>query len=165
MSTLLIDTTVFLRLAFEEPGWERCGELIDSVYSREQECFISAIQISELFTPFERNNDTEAREKLDAEIEKSRIKVVPVDDEIAKISAHIRSTEKTPKGKWLALADSIILATALREEVSTLYTLDMDYARIKSRVKIVAPNMSLEAWNKTYGNPLRLDRNQRTRRT
>ena len=55
----------------------------------------------------------------------------------------------------MALADSIILAAALKEEIDTLYTLDMDFAKVRRRVKIVAPNMSLDDWNKKYGAPLR----------
>lgn len=148
---MVIDTNIFLRLAFEEPGWENCGKLLDSVYSREREAIISSIQISELYTPFERANDTDARDKLAAEIKKSKIKIKVVDQEIAALSAHIRATEKTPNGNWLALADSIILATALVEEqVDTFYTLDPDFSRVKVRVKITAPEMSIEEWEKMY---------------
>jgi len=160
----VIDTTVFLRLAFEEPGWEHCGRLLDSVYSGEQKAVISAIQISELYTPFERAKDREGREKLAAVIERSRVKVVRVDDQIAGMSAQIRATEKTPKGNWLALADSMILATALTEQASTLYTLDMDFSRVSSRVKIVAPGMSLETWNETFGNQIRSKKRRQSRR-
>ena len=149
--SIAIDTNVFLRIAFEEPGWEFCGRLLDSVYTGEQEALISAIQLSELYTPFERANDKEAKEKLSTEIKKSRIKIRAVDEEIALLSAHIRATEKTPNGNWLALADSIILATALSEEVVALYTLDVDFSRVKGRIKVSAPGMSIEDWEKKYG--------------
>ena len=149
--SILIDSNIFLRLAFEEPGWEHCGKLLDSVYSGEHVAIISAIQLSELYTPFERANDDEAKEKLATEIKKLRIKVRVVDEEISRLSAQIRAKEKTPNGHWLALADSIILATALQEEASTLYTLDTDFSRIKGRVKITAPGMPIEEWGKTYG--------------
>jgi predicted nucleic acid-binding protein len=149
--SISIDSNVFLRLAFEEAGWEHCGKLLDSIYSGEQDAVISAIQISELYTPFERANDNEAKEKLGAETEKSRIKIRVVDEEIARLSANIRASQKTPRGSWLALADSIILATALKEEVDTFYMLDVDFSKVKSPVKISAPYMSVEEWHRKYG--------------
>ena len=142
---------MFLRLAFEEAGWEHCGKLLDSVYSAEQSAVISAIQISELYTPFARANDNEGKEELAAEIEKLRIKIRVVDEEIARMSARIRATQKTPQGDWLAMADSIILATALKEGVDTFYTLDNDFSKVRERVKITAPGMSVEEWQKAYG--------------
>jgi len=158
--SIVIDSNIFLRLAFEEPGWEHCGKLLDSVYSGEQVATISAIQLSELYTPFERTNDKEAKEKLATEIRKSRIKIRVVDEEIARLSAQIRGTEKTPSGSWLALADSIILATAMREEAHTLYTLDKDFSGIKSRVKITAPGMTIEEWEETYAIQKRIRKNR-----
>jgi len=143
---------VFLRLAFEEAGWEHCGKLLDSVYSREQNAVISAIQISELYTPFARASDNEGKEKLAAEIEKLRIKVRVVDEEIARMSSSIRAAQKTPRGGSLALADSIILATALKEGVDVFYTLDDDFSKVREHVKIMAPGaMSVEEWQKAYG--------------
>ncbi len=147
----VIDSNVFLRLVFEEPGWEECGRLLDAVYSGEREAIISAIQFSELYTPFERANDKEAREKLANEIAKSKIRVRSVDRQVAELSAHIRATEKTPRGSRLAFADSIILATALIEQADTLYTLDVDFSRVTGRVKITAPGMSIQEWDRMYG--------------
>jgi predicted nucleic acid-binding protein len=148
---IAIDSNVFLRLAFEEAGWEHCGRLLDSVYSGEEDAIISAIQISELYTPFERANDNESRQKLAAEIEKSKIRIRVVDRNIAELSARLRSAQKTPQGDWLPLADSIILATALKEGADTLYTLDNDFSMIKERLRIMAPGMPLDEWQRNYG--------------
>ena len=147
MKSAVVDTNVFLRLAFEEPGWEECGRLLDSVYSGQEQGIISAIQISELFTPFEQTNDRDARDKLASTIKKSKLKIRIVDEELAKLSAKIRATEKTPSGTSLALADSIVLATALLEEADALYTLDMDFSQVKNgtmQTKITAPSMAIE---------------------
>jgi len=151
LSLIAIDSNVFLRLVFEETGWEHCGKLLDSVYAGEHDAVISAIQISELYTPFERAKDDEVKQKIAEEIEKSRIRIRVVDEEIGKISARIRSTQRTPLGDWLALADSIILATALKEEVETFYTLDSDFLRVKEKIKIAAPDMPIEEWARIYG--------------
>jgi predicted nucleic acid-binding protein len=148
--TIVIDTNVFLNIAFEEPGWEYCGRLLDSVFAGEQNAIISTIQLSELFTPFERTSDEEAKDKMSNEIKKSRIRIVAVDEEVASLSAHYRATEKTPSGGWLALADSIILATASREKAATLYSLDMDFSKVKGQVKVSAPGMTLEEWNEKF---------------
>lgn len=151
----VIDSNVFLRLVFEEPGWEECGRLLDAVYAGTQQAVISAIQFSELYTPFERANDGATRRKLANEITKSRIKVRSVDRKVAELSARLRVTEKTPRGSWLALADSIILATALIEKAETLYTLDVDFSNVTAHIKIAAPGMSIQEWDRLYGHRIR----------
>jgi predicted nucleic acid-binding protein len=149
--SIAIDSNIFLNIAFEEPGWEHCGRLLDSVFFGEQNAIISVIQLSELYTPFERASDGQAKEKLSKEIKRSRIRIVSVDEEIASLSAHIRASEKTPSGDWLALADSIILATGLREKAVTLYSLDLDFSKVKRQIKITAPGMTLEQWDERFG--------------
>jgi predicted nucleic acid-binding protein len=151
----VIDTNVFLRLVFEEPGWEECGKILDAAYTGELQGIVSAIQFSELYTPLERANDKEARKKLASEITKSRMKIRSVDRQVAEMSSRIRASEKTPGGRWLALADSIILATSLIEKAEILYTLDSDFSAVTAHVKITAPGMSIKEWNKLYGHPIR----------
>lgn len=135
---------------FEDPGWEKCGKLLDEVQSGKQRAIISAIQLSELYTPFERTHEAEAGEKLSLELEKLGIRVFNVDDEIGKLSAKIRSTERSPDGRWLALADSVILATAIKGGVDTLYTTDPHFALIRRNLRISAPFMPLDQWVKLY---------------
>lgn len=147
---MLIDTNIFLRLAFEEPGWEQCGDLLDTIHSGKEDGVISALQLSELYTPFERTKDYNAKVAMKTEIEKLKLKVRSVDAEIAELSSEIRAIEKTPQGNWFPLADSIILATAIVENVETLFTIDTDFSKTK-RVRISAPGMSIETWIKRYG--------------
>jgi len=54
---------------------------------------------------------------------------------------------KTPerKGKWISLADSILLATAEVEGAEVFYTLDPDFLSVE-RIKVSAPGMPLEEW-------------------
>lgn len=148
---IVIDTNVFLRVAFEEPGWEYCGKLLDDVYSGQHDALMSSIQLSELFTPFERARDKEAREEMSIQLEKLRIRIKDVTREIAGLSAHIRATKRTPKGRWLALGDSIILATSQIEKVETLFTLDTDFSEVGGPVNVSAPGMSIEEWDKEFG--------------
>jgi predicted nucleic acid-binding protein len=150
---IAIDSNVFLSVVFEDPGWEHCGKLLDSVHSGEHSAIVSAIQLSELFTPFERIGDSKTIDLLSKEIEKSKIRIRNVDEIIARVSAQIRSTEKTPKGDWLPLADSIILATSQVEHVDTLYTLDMDFMLVEGTVKVRAPDMTLDEWEQAYAVP------------
>ena len=63
----LIDTNVFLCLAFQDPGWEHCGRLLDEVYFGRVKCVISAIQLSELYIPFKRAGDLKGLERLKRE--------------------------------------------------------------------------------------------------
>jgi hypothetical protein len=61
-----------------------------------------------------------------------------VDKEIAEKAAECRSKIRMPDGKWLALADSIILATSILEGAEILYTIDTNFANVEE-VKVKAP--------------------------
>jgi len=147
---VLIDTNVFLCLAFEDPGWEYCGKLLDDVYFGKIKCVISSIQLSELYTPFMRAGDEEGLKKLKEELKRLRIKIRVVDKDVAFLSSKYRSKIKTPENRWLPLADSIILATAKLENVDVLYTLDTDFYNVKE-VEVSAPFMSLKEWIRKFG--------------
>lgn len=147
---VLIDTNIFLCLAFEDPGWKYCGKLLDEVYFGKNKCVISSIQLSELYTPFMRAGDEEKLEKLKEELKRLKIKIRVVDKDVATLSSKYRSTIRTPENRWLPLADSIILATAKLENVNVLYTLDTDFYNVKE-VEVSAPYMPLEEWVKKFG--------------
>jgi len=147
---VLIDTNVFLCLAFEDPGWEYCGKLLDDVYFGKIKCVISSIQLSELYTPFMRAGDEEGLKKLKEELKRLRIKIRVVDKDVAFLSSKYRSKIKTPENRWLPLADSIILATAKLENVDVLITLDTDFYNVKE-VEVSAPFMSLKEWIRKFG--------------
>ncbi len=137
-------------LAFEDPRWKYCGRLLDDVYFGKIKCVISAIQLSELYTPFLRVGDREGLKKLERELAKLKIKIREVDDKVAILSSKFRSKVKTPEGIWLSLADSIILATAKLERVDVLYTIGIDFYNVKD-VKVSAPGMPLKEWIKKFG--------------
>jgi len=146
----LIDTNVFLCLAFEDPGWQHCGRLLDDVYFGKIKCVISSIQLSELYTPFMRVGDEEGLKKLKEELKRLKIKIRVVDKDVVVLSSKYRSTIRTPGNRWLPLVDSIILATVKLENVNVLYTLDTDFYNVKE-VKVSAPFMSLKDWVRKFG--------------
>jgi len=84
------------------------------------------------------------------EITKLEPKIRNVDQQIAEKTAQYRSTIQTSNGSWLALADSIILATAVLEKAQTLYTIDTDFVNVK-QIKTKAPGMEIADWIKQYG--------------
>ncbi len=84
------------------------------------------------------------------ELSKLGLKIRDVDKDIAELSSVYRAKVKTPEGKWLPLADSIILATAKSEEADVLYTIDIDFYNVED-VEVKAPGMSLIEWVKRYG--------------
>jgi predicted nucleic acid-binding protein len=84
------------------------------------------------------------------EVFKLEPRIRNVDEEIAGKAAEYRSTIRTPDGKWLALADSIILATSILEGAEVLYTINTNFANVKE-VKVKAPEMELKDWIKQYG--------------
>ena len=156
MTLCLIDTNIFLCLAFEDPGYQHCGKLLDQAFKGDFTLLLSSVQITELLTPFYRARDHVGLEKMKKEIIKLEPKVRNVDQQIAEKAAQYRSTVKTPNGGWLALADSIILATAVLEKAKILYTIDTDFLNIKE-IKIKAPGMKITDWMKQYGSPKRSD--------
>jgi len=146
----LIDTNIFLCLAFQDHGWRYCGKLLDDVYFGRIKCIISSIQLSELYTPFKRAGDERGLNLLKKELSKLKIKVRVVDKSIAILSSEYRSTIRTLENEWLSLADSIILATAKLEHVDILYTIDIDFYNVKE-IKVSAPGMSLKDWITKFG--------------
>jgi predicted nucleic acid-binding protein len=148
----LVDTGVFLCLAFEDSGYQQCGMLLDKAFRGDFTLLLSSIQLTELYTPFLRAKDLKGLQKLKREILKLKPRVRNVDREIAEKAAEYRSTVQTPDGKWLALADSVILATSIAEKAEILYTLDTDFAEVK-HVKVKAPEMEMSEWVRRYGTP------------
>jgi predicted nucleic acid-binding protein len=149
LTLCLIDTGIFLCLAFEDPGYQYCGELLDKAFKGDITPLLSSIQLTELYTPFLRAKDHAGLQKMKQEITKLEPKIRNVDKEIAEKAAEYRSTIQTPNGKWLALADSIILATSVQEEAEVLYTIDTNFVKVKE-IKVKAPEMELEDWTKQY---------------
>lgn len=150
MSLCLIDTGIFLCLAFEDPGYQHCGRLLDKVFGGDITLLLSSIQLTELYTPFLRVKDITGLQKMKQEIAKLEPKIRNVDKKIAEKAAEYRSTIRTPNGKWLALADSIILATSVLEEAEALYTIDPDFINV-NQIKVKAPQMEIKEWTKQYG--------------
>jgi len=150
LTLCLIDTGIFLCLAFEDPGYEHCGKLLDKAFKGEVTPLLSSIQLTELYTPFLRANDLTGLQKMRQEVIKLEPKIRNVDREVAEKAAEYRSTIKTPDGNWLALSDSIILATSTLEAAETLYTIDPNFANVEE-IKVKAPEMELREWIKQYG--------------
>ena len=88
--------------------------------------------------------------KMKREIAKLRPRMRDVDREVAEKAADYRSNTRTPDGGWLAMVDSILLATSILEGVEALYTTDPDFANIKE-IKVEAPEMELKDWIREYG--------------
>jgi len=152
MTLSLIDTSIFLCLAFEDPGYQHCGGLLDEAFRGDFTPLISALQLTELYTPFLRVGDHQGLRKMKQEIAKLEPMVRNVNEEIAEKAAEYRFTVRTPDGKWLALADAIILSTAIAERAETLYTIDTDFAKVQ-QIKVMAPKMEMKSWIKQYGTP------------
>jgi len=150
MTLVCIDSGIFLCLAFKDPGYRFCGKLLDDVFTGKIRAVISSIQISELYTAFKRAGDLEGLNRMKNELFKLGLKIRDVDQEISELSSEYRAKIKTPEGKWLPLADSIILATAKVEKANILYTIDIDFLNVKD-IKIMAPEMSLPEWVRKFG--------------
>ncbi len=150
MRLCLIDTGVFLCLAFEDPGYRECGQLLDLAYQGQFNVLMSSIQLTELLAPFLRAEDPQTTRVIEQEIAKLKPKMRSVDRGIARRAAELRSSIRTPEGGWLSLADSLILSTALIEQAQTIYTIDTDFL-LAQDIQVMAPQMEMQAWVKQYG--------------
>lgn len=150
MRPCLIDTGVFLCLAFEDPGYRECGELLDQAHQGRIGVVMSSLQLAELLTPFLRAGDAQGSGAIKEAVAALKPRMRDVDGEIACRAAELRSSIRTPAGSWLALADSLILSTALTERVEVLYTTDIHFMQARG-VRVMAPQMGIEDWVKRYG--------------
>lgn len=150
MTLCLIDTGIFLCLAFADPGYHHCGKLLDRAFRGDFTPLLSSIQLTELYTPFLRAGDPTGLQKMKQEIIKLQPIIRNVDREIAEKAVEYRSTVQTLDGRWLALADSIILATSIIEGAEVLYTIDIDFVNIE-QIEVKAPQMEIREWVKLYG--------------
>lgn len=150
MTLCLIDTGVFLCLAFDDPGYQHCGKLLDRAFRGDFTTLLSSVQLTELYTPFLRAGDSTGLQKMKQEIIKLQPRIRNVDREIAEKAAEYRSTVQTLDGRWLALADSVIVATSIIEGAEVLYTIDVNFANVE-QIKVEAPEMEIRDWVKRYG--------------
>jgi len=150
LTLCLIDTGIFLCLAFEDPGCQHCGRLLDKAFKGEITPLLSSIQLTELYTPFLRAKDSTGLQRMKQEVTKLEPRIRNVNNEIAEKAAEYRSTIQTPNGNWLALADSIILATSILEGAEIFYTTDKNFLNVKE-IKVKAPEMELTDWIEQHG--------------
>ena len=111
---------------------------------------MSIIQLNEILTPLYRYGLYDGINVVKGEFSKLKIKFVDVNREISELAAIYRAKYKTIEDRWLSLADSLILATAVVSEVDTLYTIDIDFIDINI-INIASPIGTIEKWILKYG--------------
>ena len=117
----LIDTNVVIRSFYPQNKEYR---VIDGILKRERKIYLSVVSIAEVLVGVV---DDDEREKFEALLEISVI--VPVDENVARLAADIRSNSKKVKKGFLL--DCLLAATAIEHDL-TLVSNDNDFRNIKS---------------------------------
>ena len=131
---IALDTNVLIYF-FEgiEPQASKVEKILQAIMKGRDEGVISTITIAEVLTGFYRAADTaiatKAKQLLN-DLTLSGFKIVPVTFEIADLAANLRAKRG---GK---LPHALIIATALNQEASLVYSQDKDLQRFNKDTKI-----------------------------
>jgi len=74
-----------------------------------------------------------------------RQEIVKLEPRIRNVDREIAEKAAEYSQRWLALANSIILATSIIEKAETLYTIDIDFTKVE-QIKVKAPQMDIKDW-------------------
>ncbi len=146
------DSGVFLGIANGEKGYELAVKEVEEAIKPGNTITLSTITLNEVLTPFLRVNEERKGLKIVETIKslKPKVKFIDVNEEISLRAAEYRAKIKTIENRFLALADSIILATAVIAESDYLITTDPDFLLVDV-VNIKGPGLTLKDWLKKYG--------------
>lgn len=129
-----LDTNVLIYF-FEgiEPQASKAEKILAAIMKGKDEGAVSTITIAEVLTGFYQAQDpakaTKAKDLLN-DLTLNGFKIVPVTFEIADLAANLRAKRG---GK---LPDALIVATALNQQASVIYSQDKDLQRYNKDIKI-----------------------------
>lgn len=131
---ITLDTNILIYfLEGIEPQASKVEKILDSFMRMEDEGIVSTITIAEVLTGFYVAGDTEKAAKtkqLLMDLTLNGFKIVPVTFEIADLAADLKARRG---GK---LPDALIVATALNQAASMVYSEDKDLQRFNKDIKI-----------------------------
>ena len=129
-----LDTNILIYfLEGIEPQASKVEKLLASFMKTEDDGVISTVTVAEVLTGFYSAGDakkTAKVKKLLSDITLNSFKIVPVTFEIADLAANLRAKKG---GK---LPDALVVATALIQKASLVYSQDKDLQRFSKDIKI-----------------------------
>ncbi len=131
---IALDTNVLIYF-FEgiEPQAGKVEKILDTFMKSQNEGLVSTITISEILTGFYLTGDTSKAAKakrLLSDWTLNGFKIIPVTFEIADLAANLRAK------RGGRLPDALIVATAINQSVSLVYSQDKDLQRYGKDIKI-----------------------------
>jgi len=131
---LALDTNVLIYF-FEgiEPEAGKVEKILTSIMKGQDEGVVSTVTIAEVLTGFYVAGDNKKAlkaKKLLNDLTLNSFKIVPVSFEIADLAANLRAK------RGGRLPDALIVATAINQEASVVYSQDKDLQRYNQDIKI-----------------------------
>ncbi|MHA1301739.1 MAG: type II toxin-antitoxin system VapC family toxin [Candidatus Helarchaeota archaeon] len=139
-----LDTNIFLNVKNKEkPFYIHSKKILDSIDEGKLECIISIINLAELCVGYYRNNEINDKDEfLKAISTNNNYKIINLDLNVADKAAEVKNQLN------LKLPDSIIIATALKNNASVLITNDSKLEKAKNILEI----LTSEDFTKKYSN-------------
>lgn len=140
--TVCIDTNVLLGFFNNEPDKvESCAAFFQLLFTKRIKSVVATITILELAAIL-----TAADQSVEAERIVKSIESLPLFSIVEFRNGWILRTAALKKANGLAIADAIILSTAIETRCSCLITFDTDFMRI-GEIQVLTPQKFLELQN------------------
>jgi predicted nucleic acid-binding protein len=131
---IALDTNVLIYfLEGIEPQASKVEKILDAIMKGQNEGIVSTISVAEVLTGFYLAGDAVKAAKtkrLLSDWTLNGFKIVPVTFEIADLAANLRAK------RGGRLPDALIVATAINQEASTVYSQDKDLQRYNKDIQI-----------------------------
>lgn len=126
MSAYVLDASAMLAYIYDEPGADQVAAILAG---EESEVYMNAATLGEVFYDIMQEEGKEAALQALARIRNIRIKIIPLDEDLALSTANLKGFSGIP------YVDGMAAATALQHN-ATLVALDPDFERLEDRIKI-----------------------------
>lgn len=137
--TVCIDTNVLLGFFNDEPGKaESCAAFFQLLFTRRIKSVVSTITLLELAAIFNASDKYPEAEQII-----SSIQSLPHFSVAEFQTGWVLRTAGLKKAARLAIADSIIVSTAIETQCSCLITFDADFSRV-GEIPVLTPQKFLE---------------------
>ena len=126
---IVLDSFALVCFFHKEPGWDKVKEVFYSLSSSDQKAFLSAINWGEFYYIVKRRVGKEKAEEALALLDQLPIAIIPVDNELVKEAAEIKSDYP------VSYADAFCIALAQRSNCQIL-TNDPEFKSVQHLIAV-----------------------------
>ncbi|MBW1901876.1 MAG: type II toxin-antitoxin system VapC family toxin [Deltaproteobacteria bacterium] len=127
---IVLDSFALVCFFHKEPGWDKVKEVFYSLSSSDQKAFLSAINWGEFYYIVKRRVGKEKAEEALALLDQLPIAILPVDNELVKEAAEIKSDYP------VSYADAFCIALAQRSNCQIL-TNDPEFKSVQHLIAVI----------------------------